>query len=439
MNNQKILSADREKKLKADAREILANSRRTLLNREPFIGSVMMQMDIIPSRDIRVRTAATDGRKIFFDIAFMSTLSSEDIVFVLGHEAFHAVMCHFARTENRNRELMNVATDLEVNQILSKDGFSVPQQALMPGRFNLPPDLAAEEYYELLLQYGKQGQKGSTLDKQFDKHVYSGDQSEANNEACSGSQQGQGQGQSQGQDVSDKYGKVGFDPDVRFGDPKDAVERIREAVVGAAQVMERTRGTLPGYIKGLVQALLKPEINWREQLQQFVTRTCCGEKRDWNPPNRRHVHSGLYLQSRKGEKIRVYAGLDVSGSTASDIPKFLGELNGLVKSFGKYELTVAQADTEIKKIDTYTDDDPLDLENEKFEVSGGGGTILKPLLDEIENLEEKPDAILILTDGGCEHFTEDMDPGVPVMWLVTKGGNTKFADFGDVTEFKEAA
>ena len=432
-----MLSPEKEKQLKADVKNILANHRRTLLTRYPFIGAIAMNMELVPVRDIRMRTACTDNKSIFFDIAFLSSLSPEEALFVLGHEVFHSVMMHFARTENRDRYTMNIATDLEVNQILVKDGFCLPKIALMPNLFGMPADLSAEQYYELLKQKSEQQNKDTSAGGQFDKHIYSGDDL---------TQPGQGQSkedaeaEAEGQDISDKYGKVGFDPDFTPGDPKAGVERVREAAVAAAQMVERTRGSLPAHIKGLVEALLKPEIDWREQLQQFVTRTCSGESRNWNPPNRRHVHSGIYLQSRKGEKIRVVAGLDVSGSTASDIPKFLGELNGLVKSFGQYELTVIQVDTEVKSAVTYSDDNPLDLENEKFEVVGGGGTRLTPAFEYIEaNKDElEPDAILILTDGYTEKFTEDMDPGVPVMWVVTKDGTTENIGFGDVVQMKNS-
>ena len=435
------ISEARLAELKKDALRVLSESRRTLIQRQPFTGSVAMNLDIVPVRDLRCDTACTDGKSIFFDIDFLSTLNPEERLFVLGHELWHGLLCHFARTESRDHELMNIATDLEVNQLLVKDGFTLPSHALMPALFDLPVNQAAEEYYELLLKKGqKQNKSGSSLDKQFDKHIYSGDQDKIEQEGQTLSGGCPEDGSTGASEISDKYGKVGIDPDFRPGNPKDNVERIREAAVAAAQTVERTRGTLPEHIRKLTQALLKPELNWREMLQQFVTRTCCGEKRDWNPPNKRGVWSGTYLQSRKGERIRIVAGLDVSGSTQNDIPKFLGELDGLVKSFGKYDLTVVQCDTEIKSVRTYTDDDPLDLENEKFEIEGCGGTYLHPIFDLIESDPElQPDAICLLTDGGCESFKEDEAPAQPVMWLVTKGGNKNFTGFGEVIEFNEGA
>jgi predicted metal-dependent peptidase len=451
------------KELKLQALNTLSETRRVMMQRQPFTGSVGMNLEIVPVRDLRLETAACDGKSIFFDIDFLSTLSQDEALFVMSHEIWHALLGHFYRfntaalgPEERGR--MNVATDLEVNQLLAKDGFCVLRDALMPQNVGVPCDLSAEQYYDILTERAKKQKKqpsrgpdqngGGDSDQQqsgscssgrqekrsqkkqgatagqFDRHIYSGEELEK----ADG-----------GQCLSDRYGRLGADPDFRPGDPKQAAERIRDAAVTAAQMVERTQGSLPGHIKGLVQGMLEAEIDWREQLQQFVTRSCCGEKREWNPPSRRHVWSGTYLQSRKGEKIKILVGLDVSGSTAGDIPKFLGELNGLVTSFGKYSVTVAQCDTEVQDCRTYTDDDPLDLENEKFETVGGGGTRLAPVFGVVDEMEDRPDAICMLTDGYCEKFTADMDPEIPVLWLVTKGGRKDFAEFGDVVEFKEAS
>ena len=443
-DNARTVSEAKLKELKADAVRTLAETRRAMMQRQPFTGSVAMNLDIVPIRDLRCDTACTDGKSIFFDIDFLSGLNPEERLFVLAHEVWHNLMCHFARTENRDRGLMNIATDLEVNQILVKDGFCLPSLALMPDKFDLPPDLAAEQYYELLVQQGQQSQsdqqgqngKSGSAGGQFDKHVYSNDDL---------TQPGQGQSKEEakaklgGQDVSDKYGKVEFDPDFRPGDPKAGVERVREAAVGAAQMVERTRGSLPAHIKGLVEALLKPEIDWREQLQQFVTRTCSGENRNWNPPNRRHVHSGIYLQSRKGEKIRVGVVLDTSGSVQSMIKKFLSELTGLITSFGKYSLHLVQCDAKVQDYKEYTEDDPLDVENTGFEAMGGGGTVLMPGINYFVENELDVDCIIVFTDTYCEDMLEENAPAVPVLWMSTVKGDHSNIHFGDIVEFNETS
>ena len=48
-----------EEKRKAICREVLAQDRQKLLVRWPFIGGVMMRMELIPVRDDRLNTAST--------------------------------------------------------------------------------------------------------------------------------------------------------------------------------------------------------------------------------------------------------------------------------------------------------------------------------------------------------------------------------------------
>jgi len=50
------------------------------------------------------------------------------------------------------------------------------------------------------------------------------------------------------------------------------------------------------------------------------------DSRVWLPPNRRHLHRGLFLPSRQSARLRLAVLLDTSGSTVRVQPAFLGEL-----------------------------------------------------------------------------------------------------------------
>lgn len=432
----RTVAAERLAELKQNARGILAECRRELMNRQPFIGSVAMNLGIVPVRDRRCPTACTDGKDIYFDICFLSSLNIDQRLFVLAHEIWHNVMLHFVRVEGRDRKLFNIATDLEVNQLLKLDGLIPPKGCCMPDAYNVPPNLSAEEYYELLLKRNSgsgsssnassggsesSGNADGELSGQFDKHVFEGD--EVSKETGL-------------EKTEDKYGVVGQDTDFTPNTVESAVEHMREAAIAAATALEQQRGTLPAHIASLVNKLLEPEVKWQEVLQQFVTR-CFGDRREWNPPNRRHVWHGSYLQSRRGEKLKIAVGIDTSGSVTALLPKFLGELNGLVQSFGNYELHLIQCDTDVNDYHLYSDDDPLDLENEAFEAKGMGGTKLHPIFDYINDNGLEIDACVVFTDGYCEEFDEDDAPAFPVLWMVTKDGDTSKFHFGEITKFNE--
>ena len=88
-------------KLKVKAGELIAQDRQKLLMKMPFIGGLLMRLDIVPVYDERLATAATDGDRIYFDIVFYSVLDKEERLFVLAHEAWHCALIHFMRRQKR--------------------------------------------------------------------------------------------------------------------------------------------------------------------------------------------------------------------------------------------------------------------------------------------------------------------------------------------------
>ena len=441
----KEVSEKKLAELKNNANAILFEIRRQLMQKQPFIGSVAMNFELQAIRDVRVETACTDGTSIYFDIDFLSRLSNDERLFVFAHEVWHNVMCHFVRCGCRDQKLFNIATDLEINQLLEKDGLVMPKHCLHPKTFKavrLPYDQSAEEYYEILLAKQKEmkntngndneesdnseensngGGSGGVCSGQFDKHIYQGDNSadKTNDGKC----------------VADKYGKVGFDKDFNPSVPKDVVEKMRGASISASQQCERTRGELPAHIKSLIGKLLEPEISWREVLSQFLTRGI-GDRREWNPPSRRHIWHEAYMQRRRGEKVRVCVGIDTSGSCQQDLQKFLTEVNGIVKTFSDYEITIICCDAQVGKVETFDPTNPLDIENNSFEAVGGGGTCLRPIFDYIDQSALEFDQMVVFTDGYCEEFAPIDAPKYPVLWVLSEHHNADNLGFGEKVWFK---
>ena len=478
------------KVLKKKALDVLSHSRHVLLTKYPFIGSIALRMDLVPVRDIRVRTACTDGNCVYFDIAFLSSLSNEERIFVLAHEVWHAVLLHLTRRGTRNPTLFNIATDKEVNYLLKEDGLIPPADLCFPEGDEVGK--CAEEIYEMLLKKqkkqqkqqnqaggasGQQGQSGSSskngqkqnskngssnssnqpngneednenssggnqngeLKGQFDKHIYEGDQPNKNGN----DDQSNGNGNnSNGKDgectskITDKYGEVGLDSDFQPRVPKGFADRMRETVISEAQRVEKMKGNVPAHVKELVKKMTSAELDWKELLAQFVTRCYNSGNRSWIPPNRRHVHNDMYLQSRQATKLKAVIALDTSGSTMGDRTKFLSELNGLVNSFGHYELTVICADAEVDDVKTYTQDDNLNIEMDGYEMHGGGGTSFVPPFNYVLDNHIECDCFLYLTDG-YGPAPEKNPLGIPVMWIITKDGTEDFCDWGQKIHLKQ--
>ena len=489
MLNARELTDEETKTLKKKASEILSVCRRDILTKYPFIGSIALRMEMVPVRDVRVRTACTDGNSVYFDIAFLSSLSRDEQTFVLAHEVWHAVLMHLVRRHNRIPELFNIATDKEVNAMLQKDGFIAPKDLLFPTKEE--EGKCAEEIYEMLLKKmpktskmqsggqqnnnsnggaqssssGSNGQPGKNsqpkqnsngkkdghetgeMTGQFDKHVYEGMEDGQQNNG--GQQNGNGQqnddengnngnGSDYGE-ITDKYGKVGFDSDYQPKISKDFADKMRETIVSEAQRAEKMKGSLPSHIKELVKKCMTPELHWQEILAQFVTRCYNSGNRSWIPPNRRHVHNDIYLQSRQASKIKIAVGIDTSGSTCGDRSKFLGELHSLVKSFGLFDLHIIECDAEVGAYKHYTQDDNLenDIDNGEYAMTGGGGTAMRPIFDYILDNQIECDAICIMTDGYIDSIPTNPIPSLPVLWVITKNGTEDFCDWGQKIKLKQ--
>ena len=428
--NARDIAPEKLAELKRNAAAILADTRMNFQRQHPFVGSISMSLNLIPTRDSRNPTAATDGMNLYFDIAFLSELSPNDRMFVLGHEVYHNVMLHFIRQGDRDRNLWNIAADMEVNNILREDGLVPPSSAILPEKEGFVKNKSAEEYYELLVnsqQFKKLNRGGGSavgntegkLDGQFDKHIYDDEDISS---------------MPSPKDTADKYGKVGEDEDFAPHVEENAVEKIREAAVAAAQQIERTRGELPGHLKRLVKNLLEPEIDWKEVLAQHLTR-CMSIEATWNPPNRRFAYNNIYLPGHEGKMLKVAVGLDTSGSTVMDAEKFLAELNGIVSACDQYSVDVIQCDTHVQHVDHYDNETPLNLSANGFEQHGGGGTRLKGIFDHIDLNNLDIDLAIVMTDGYCETFNAEDAPSYPVLWVLTGDAKADNLGFGDKVKF----
>ena len=427
--------------LKKTARAILAKYRQNLINNHPFIGTIAMNLDLVPIRDARCSTAMTDGKSIYFDIDFLSKLNEKEGVFVLGHEVWHVVMMHFLRGKGFDPSIFNIACDMEVNQILENDGFIPPADVIFPNKqhsrvcqYDFPDGLNAEKYYELLLKDLEKSQNKMNREENAEKSNSKRNKNKNNNGGnCSGQFDDHFDKNvdydKAGEDalkkkVSDKYGEKGLDEDFKPGKiksesvAKEMAEEIRQSIVSAAQTYEKLRGELPGHIKKIVNTLLESKVSWKEALAKFIT-SGMHNKSTWNAPNRRFAYNGIYLPRHDGDMMRIAIGIDTSGSCQDECQTFLSEINEIAKTFGNYELHLIQCDTQVQDYQTFDEFNTIEGQVEKMEFKGFGGTTLKPIFDYIQLNNIEVNGVVVFTDGYCEDFEDDGSIDLPVLWTIT--------------------
>ena len=98
--------------------------KRKMLVKYPFFGSVIANVSYIEKEEIG--TAATDGKTILYNEKFLKDLSIDEQTFVLAHEVCHIAFNHILRSEGKNANIWNIATDAVINQFLKKDGLKIP-------------------------------------------------------------------------------------------------------------------------------------------------------------------------------------------------------------------------------------------------------------------------------------------------------------------------
>lgn len=179
----------------------IAALKRKMLVKYPFFGSVVASVGYKENKDIP--TAGTDGEIIYYNPEYLESLSVEEQTFIFAHEVCHIAFNHILRSEGKDSELWNIATDGVINQFLKRDGLK-----MAPGGVDMAEAINydAEQLYEKLLQEKQQrqqqqqnGQGNGQNNQQQNQQQSGGSGQNGNNQQQSQPQQHNGSSQSQDQ------------------------------------------------------------------------------------------------------------------------------------------------------------------------------------------------------------------------------------------------
>lgn len=147
----------------------IAALKRKMLVKYPFFGSVVASVGYKENKDIP--TAGTDGETIYYNPKYLESLSVEEQTFIFAHEVCHIAFNHILRSEGKDPELWNIATDGVINQFLKRDGLK-----MLPGGVDMAEAINydAEQLYEKLLQEKQQKGQGNSQSEQGNQQQSSG-------------------------------------------------------------------------------------------------------------------------------------------------------------------------------------------------------------------------------------------------------------------------
>jgi len=395
----------------AAAREKLITARIGLLLKAPFFGNLATRLQLI-NADEWCGTAATDGRRFYYNSEFVNNLPLKQLEFLFGHEVLHVVYDHMDRRGDREPRLSNIAADYCVNADLLEQriGDKIPI-GLYDSKYK---GWSYEEVYNDLYENADKIDINKLLKQVLDEHL----DGEGDND---------GDGDGEGKDGNGR-------PRLSKEERQAIKDEVKEAMLAAAQAVGA--GNLPAGVKRLVQDLTEPVINWRELIQQQI-QSIIKDDFTWMKPSRRGWHMDAILPGTKpGEQIDVCIAIDMSGSIGTEDSKaFLSEIKGIMDAYDEYKITVWCFDTDIYNMQVFNSDNMDSIDT--YEPMGGGGTdFMANWTYMIENNIE-PKKFIVFTDGmpfgewGIEEYCE-------TVWII-KGNPGCEPPWGIWAHYEEAA
>ena len=334
-----------------------------LLLRHPFFGNMATRLKIQDASEW-CKTAATDGRHLFYNREFFGGLTTKQVEFVVAHEILHNVFDHMGRNEGRDRQIFNIAADYCVNGQLIRDhiGEQPPEIKIFhdPQHYNK----SAEQVYDEIFEKYDDDQLAA-LGQLLDDHI---------------------------DWEKDGNGRPAYSKE----ELKQIRDEIREATMQAANAAGA--GNTPANVQRMIKELTEPKMNWRELLRQQIQSTI---KTDYSfsRPNRKGWHTGAILPGMKfDETIDIAVSLDMSGSITDEMSMdFITELKGIMDEYKDYNIKLWCFDTKVyneQDFDGYSGEDILN-----YEIMGGGGTDFMCNWEYMKEHDITPKKFIMFTDG----------------------------------------
>jgi predicted metal-dependent peptidase len=398
-------------KTDAAVREKLITARIGLLLKAPFFGNLATRMTLVNADDW-CPTAATDGRKFYYNSEFVNKMPLKQVEFLVGHEVLHAVYDHMGRTGDRDRKIMNIAADYCVNADLIDQ--RIGEKITVCGMLYDPKykGWSMEEVYDDLMKNANKIDISKLAQMVLDEHL-----------------DGEGEGEGEGKDGKGR-------PKLSDAERKAIKDEIKEAVLQAAQASGA--GNLPGGVRRMIKDLTEPMIGWKELLEQQIQSTI---KNDFTfaRPSRKGWHMDAIMPGMKpGETIDIFIGIDTSGSIGpEDLKIFFSEIKGIMDSYTEYKIHIVGWDTEIGGVGEFTSDNMADIT--EFDPLGGGGTDPMCVWQYLRENNIEPKKLIMFTDY-CFFSWEPstVENYCDTVWII-KGNPSAEPEFGVWAHYEEAA
>lgn len=360
-----------------------------LIASQPFYAVLLMDLlrIVLVPGDGFIKTAATDGRRLYIAPEFWKTLNIDERIFLLAHETLHVVFEHCPRAKlymDRtfgpdlkpfNPQKWNMATDYVIND------------ALIEGRVGKMPSVGLHNTHI-----------GKCTDLEDDVYRRIPDDDA-----------GEGAGDKMDQHI----------PGDQQGDAPTKAE-VQRALKSAIQA-QKTIGNVPSWMERIVNEICESQITWPEEIRTVLIPAVGRDDTTWSRPNKRRIALAphVYLPGKTSYRagcIVMYT--DVSGSVSNgEQSHFFGEMAAIADELRPEEMWIGSCDAVAHDPHLIETGDDV----RAYKPEGGGGTWMPSIFEKIAEMGIQPDAVVILTDGMTD-FGEPQD--YEVVWCVTNRGIT---------------
>ncbi len=364
--------------MQANLLKKLEKARTEIFLKEPFLGYVLQQLDIVFTE--KVSTAATDGLKIYFNHEYFKKLDGEQLKFILLHELMHVVLHHPSRMKGKEKQRFNIACDIVANDLLFHYGYTLKGMNVIYGKqFGISGvTQTAESIYRML--------KGKV-----------------------------------------KTIVIHYSDLIITDHTETSANRIKSVV---SQAIENGYNPDPHILKKRVLNIneTKKKQRWTHLLHKYMKQ----KENDYNFDRTDHRYQDVLLPHYSSQNLvlnQAWFVVDVSGSISDEM------LQTSYRAIRQTLQNVPNSDCEISFFSSEVTNPvklcSLSKLKETFKsIKTTYGTNFKKIFEAMPTFYKGmlPSAVVIITDGRGYFPEKELALNVPVIWLIT--GNKK-APFGD--------
>lgn len=397
-----------------------------------------------------VSRVSTNGTCILFEPNWLQKLTDEALQFILAHELMHISLGHIDRPAYYRGDRFHLVCDIVANSHLKEMGW---EQTKIPGVRNIYTQTFFPKFEGCDLT-AQEAMKGVPFDpaslKPGERRRYMIDSEEWWDRKLDRDIQGvlllypepEVFGNGAGKHTAKPSGIRSEEKETKSLMPIKVDVKVEKTAGETPKILHNTwniesmealqnlmyekerqeaAGVQEEFRERIWARTTRATLNWRELLHRFVQTEICDYS--FLPPDRRMADTEFFLPDFNApieKPVKVWFMVDTSASISDEVLDVVyGELcSALIQMGNQLEGWLGFFDVQVYQPLPFSD--LTDLANIK--PRGGGGTNFSCIFEYLERRNEKPDSLVIFTDGDGK-FPQEVKE-LPVLWLFTDSDAT---------------